>query len=98
MYDFGARLRELREAKKLTQTQVAKRLNLHKSSIYGYENNIRIPSVEVLSQLALFYRVTTDYLLGHDNRHIIYVDGLTERQLEVINLLLLEFKQGKGRA
>ncbi|CUH96552.1 hypothetical protein P22_2642 [Propionispora sp. 2/2-37] len=96
MYDFGMRLRKLREDKKLTQIQVAKRLNLHKSSIYGYENNIRTPSLEVLSQLALFYGVTTDYLLGHENRRIICVDGLTERQMEIINILLLEFKQGKA--
>jgi transcriptional regulator with XRE-family HTH domain len=45
MYDLGIRLKELRENKKVTQTQVAKRLNLHKSSIYGYENNIRPPSL-----------------------------------------------------
>lgn len=93
MYDFGTRLKELRENKKITQTQLAKRLNLHKSSIYGYENNIRTPSLEVFSQLALFYGVSTDYLLGHDNRNTICIDGLTDRQIEIINLLLLEFRQ-----
>jgi len=93
MFDFGLRLKKLRNNKNLTQTQVAKRLNLHKTSIYGYENNIRTPSIQVLSQLALFYGVSTDYLLGHDNRSIICTDELTDNQIEILNQLITEFKK-----
>lgn len=36
--DIGFRLRELRRRKKMTQAQVAKRLDLSKTVISGYEN------------------------------------------------------------
>lgn len=97
IYDVGTRLKKLRTDKKLSLGQVARRLNLHKSSIYGYESNLRTPSVDVLSQLALLYNVSTDYILGHDKRNYICVDGLTERQLEAINILLTEFKESNKK-
>lgn len=92
-FDFGYRLRNLRESKKLTQTQVAKRLNLSKTSISGYENNIKTPSLEVLSRLAILYGVPTDYILGLDNRKMLLVEGLNPRHVELITKLVAELKQ-----
>ena len=98
IYDFGERLKELRENKKLSQTQVAKRLSLTRSSVSGYENNISVPSIEVLSKMAL-YGTTTDYILGIDNRKVIVLDGLTDREAAVIqdmvSMLIIEFKSRK---
>ncbi|GHV40076.1 transcriptional regulator [Clostridia bacterium] len=92
MYDFGLRLRELREQKSLSQTQVATRLNLSNTTISGYESNTRFPSFDVLIQLALFYNISSDYLLGIENRATVNVDGLTSRQLDIINSLITEFR------
>ena len=97
MYDFGIRLRELREKKKLTQLQVAKRLNANSSTISCYEANTRFPSTDMLTQLALFYNVSSDYLLGIENRSMVCVDGLTERQIELVTSLISEFRSGKNR-
>lgn len=94
-YDFGSRLRELRGKKKLTQTQVAKRLNLSKAAISGYENNIKTPSIDVLIQLSILYGSSTDYILGLENRKMIVVDGLTEAEQDIFNALLEEFKAAK---
>ncbi|MCI1954869.1 MAG: helix-turn-helix transcriptional regulator [Oscillospiraceae bacterium] len=93
IFDFGYRLRELRESKSLTQTQTAKRLNLSKTTISGYENNIKTPSLETLTKMAVFYGVSTDYILGLENRRMIPIDGLTESQEEIMNKLLHEFQR-----
>lgn len=93
MYDLGLRLKEVRIRKKLTQKQVADRISLDTSTISGYENNIKTPSLEVLIKLALLYNVSSDYLLGIDNRPMIYVDGLAQKQVDIINDLLEEFKK-----
>ncbi len=99
VYDLGLRLKELREQKNLSQTQVAKRLSLTRSSISGYENNLAVPSIDVLSKMALLYGVTTDYILGLDNRSVIVLDGLTPREAAVIqdmvHMLIIEFKSRK---
>ena len=96
IYHFGQRLRELRETKNLSQAQVARRLSLTRASISGYENDSATPSVEVLYKFALLFGVTTDYLLGLDNRKVITIDGLTKRQEDIIqdivHTLLVEFR------
>ena len=92
VFDFGYRLKELRQKKGLTQAQVAKRLSLSKTAISGYENNIKNPSIEVLTQLSILYGVSADYLLGLENRKMLCVDDLNDQQLEVVSILLEEFR------
>lgn len=97
IFDFGYRLRELRENKNLTQTQVARRLNLSKTTISGYENNIKTPSLEVLVKLSILYGVSADYILGLENRKMITVDGLTMKQEELVKVLINEFKDANKK-
>ena len=92
VFDFGYRLKELCQKKGLTQAQVAKRLSLSKTAISGYENNIKNPSIEVLTQLSILYGVSADYLLGLENRKMLCVDDLNDQQLEVVRILLEEFR------
>ena len=91
VYDFGYRLRELRKNKKMTQAQTAMRLNLSKTTISGYENNVKTPSLEVLTKLAVLYGVSADYILGLENRRMIPIDLLTASQEEIIRRLMTEF-------
>ena len=92
VFDFGYRLRALRKKKRMTQTQVAKRLNISKATISGYENNVKTPSVDTLIQMSNLYGVSTDYLLGLDNRDMLDVDGLSERQKALLEQILLEMR------
>jgi len=58
------KLVQLRSEKKLTQEQIAKALGKTRVTISYYENNDRTPDVETLVDIAKFFGVTTDYLLG----------------------------------
>ena len=92
MVDFGIRLKTLREAKKLNQSQLAERMGITKSMISAYDNSIRMPSYGVLIKFAGLFGVSVDYLLGVDRGEVINVAGLTERQREIIAELIYEFK------
>ncbi len=92
VYDFGLTLKNLRKKKKLSQEQVAKKLNLTKSSISGYENNIITPSIDTIRAFSVLYDTTSDYLLGLEKKESIEIDGLTQRQRDIIETLILEFK------
>lgn len=92
VFDFGYRLQNLRRSKHLTQTMVAKRLKLSKASISGYENNTKTPSVDVLVKLAMFYGVSTDYLLGLNSNQI-NLDGLTSGQKRLVTELINELRK-----
>ena len=93
VYDFGYRLRELRLSKQMTQAQVAKRLNRSKTTISGYENNIKTPSIDVLVRLANLYGVTSDYILGKKKKKMLVIDGLTENEERILKALINEFNQ-----
>ena len=58
------RLRELRLARKMLQRDVAKLLNVSRSSYSLYESEKVSPPLEMLIILADLYGVTLDYLVG----------------------------------
>ena len=61
------RLKDLRVERGLTLEQLAKQTHLSKSALGSYEgDNFKDISHYALIELAKFYEVTVDYLLGHD--------------------------------
>lgn len=58
------RIRNLREDADLTQTDVAKILNIAQRTYSGYEIGSRAIPIELLSQLADYYDTSVDYLIG----------------------------------
>lgn len=95
IYDFGVRIKELREQRHLSQTRAAERLNVTRSTISAYERNTKTPRVEVLANMAILYHTSVDYMLGLENRTSLYLDDLTPRQrqtvLDIVKLLKDEF-------
>ena len=58
------RIRALREDKDLSQSDIAKMLNISQSTYSRYENgNLDIPT-EILISLSKYYNVSVDYILG----------------------------------
>ena len=64
---FSTRVKELREKAGLSMDQLAKQLGITKSRVNMWENNGTVPRMNVLVELAKFFNVTTDYLLGNDD-------------------------------
>ncbi len=58
------RIRDLREDKDLSQTEVAKVLNMSQTGYSKYEVGTNDIPTKVLIQLAIFYNTSVDYLLG----------------------------------
>jgi transcriptional regulator with XRE-family HTH domain len=63
------RLRELRDEKDLTQTEIAKMLGMSQTGYSKYETGENDIPTDVLIKLANFYNTSIDYLLGQtDNK------------------------------
>lgn len=60
---FDKKLKTLRIESNMTQEYVARRLNVARSTIAGYETKNRQPSHEKLTAIANLFHVTVDYLL-----------------------------------
>ena len=61
------RIRDLREDRDLTQSTIARYLNITQRAYSRYETGERSIPVEVLSALADFYDTSVDYLIGRTN-------------------------------
>ena len=61
---FSTRLRQLREAKGITQKELGAVFGSQKSVISNWEARQSIPRAHILSQLADSFDVSIDYLLG----------------------------------
>jgi transcriptional regulator with XRE-family HTH domain len=62
---FGKRLTEVRKVKKLSQDEVAKKLEVHGAVIGRYERDEVKPSIEVAAAIAEALEVSLDYLVGN---------------------------------
>ena len=61
-------LKELRQSKSITQSDLGKALSISPSAIGMYEQGRREPDAEILVKIADYFDVTTDYLLGRKPR------------------------------
>lgn len=95
MVNFGDKLRSLRTEAGMTQTDLAKRLNITKSVVSYYELQERTPSPDVLIQLADIFHVSTDYLLGINHKKMIDVSDLSEEDMRFL-LITIETLRKKN--
>ncbi len=65
--DYAQRIRDLREDKDLTQTDIANILKTSQSYYAQYENKKRPLPINHLMTLCKFYNVSSDYILGFTN-------------------------------
>ena len=73
----GTRLKELRERKRLTQSQLAEVLDVSQQAVGKWELDKASPDDKTLIRIANYFAVTTDYLLGYDDKPTYYTDPET---------------------
>jgi transcriptional regulator with XRE-family HTH domain len=70
---LASRLRESREKRGLTQSELAKRTGLHNQQIYKLESGISDPKGDTLTRIARELEVSVDYLVGLVNEPSEYI-------------------------
>ena len=92
MVDCSEKLKALREARGLTQQQVAQRVGISKAMISAYETASKAPSIEVLIRLSRLFGVSVDYLVCVDAPKAIDVSGLDDYTIALITSLINRIK------
>lgn len=64
MNTFATRLKELRINHGMKQSELAERFAVDQRTVSNWECGINEPNYEILIQLAKFFDVSADYLLG----------------------------------
>ena len=81
-------IRFLRTNAGINQITFADRMGVTKQCVSNWENDNVQPSIEMLVKIADYFNVTTDYLLGRDEKRLIDVSHLTDEQTAHISLLI----------
>ncbi|MYU84696.1 helix-turn-helix domain-containing protein [Ligilactobacillus salivarius] len=65
---IGQTIRDLRKQRKMSQTELAKILHVSQQTVTAWETGKAEPSSSAISNLADYFNVTTDYLLGRSEK------------------------------
>lgn len=87
MATFGKRVRECRDAKGLSQQELAKLMTTSYTVIGKYERDEMTPSIEVAKKLAKLLDTTVGYLLGEAADSNIFKDPAMLQRLNEISAL-----------
>ena len=68
---FAENLLALREYKKLTKTQAAAELGIHRETYAAYESGARVPSFAATASIAAFFQVDLSDMLQKESKEII---------------------------
>jgi transcriptional regulator with XRE-family HTH domain len=107
---LGTHIRELRDKKRLTQPELAEKIDIKRPSITAYESGNQLPPVDTLIKIANYFNVSLDFLTGRTNDHILHrliefdknkLQGLSDQEYEILSILfsavdqILEGKEPK---
>ena len=94
MIPFGQILQRLRSEKRWSQSKLAEKLGLSASQVANYEMGRRLPSLQILIDMARI-GVSTDYLLGVENetKQILDVSDLTSEEISSVSSVIDCFRK-----
>lgn len=107
--EFAERLKILRKQVKLTQAQIAEKLNISQQAYASWERGVKKPTQENLVKIAQVLDVTVDYLVGNseeksdelDNIELLFrmnSKGLTDEEKRIFKKELIEFMKERKKA
>lgn len=75
------KIKMLRNKRGITQAELAKQLGVTRAGVNAWEMGISIPSTQYIVELALFFKVSSDYLLDLPTTSTVSVVGLSDREI-----------------
>lgn len=88
---FGERLRSARKARKISQDELAKVIDVSKGTISNYENGVSFPNEEKLIKISERLNVSFDYLLGRIDDPDMTLEEYINKRSEEEDIIGLHF-------
>ena len=82
------RIKELREQRGLSQAELAHQFGVTRSSVNAWEMGVSNPKIDKLAELAQYFHVSIDFLVGLENDQTIDISLYTFDEQELIQRML----------
>lgn len=93
IYGLYEKIKNLRVHSGMSQVQLAERLGITKSAVNAWETGTNSPSLSYIIRLAQVFGVSTDYLLGVNERLTVDITNLDELQKQAVTLMIKLFER-----
>lgn len=90
------RIKQLRISSGMTQSELAKKLNITRSSVNAWEMGLSTPSTTYIVELAQLFHVSSDFLLGLSESATLDISSLSDREIQLIHELICYFREQKN--
>lgn len=84
--EIGQRIRVLRKEKRLSQEELANKLNVNTDHLGRLETGNRGMSIDLLAEISKYFTVSTDYILFGEKQN-------TDEIKEIISFVILRLKE-----
>ena len=81
---ISERIRQLREQAGYSQSMLAKKLDVTRSSVNAWEMGISAPTTQYVVAMAKLFHVSSDYMLGMESALQLSLDGYTPEETRLI--------------
>ena len=78
------RIRKLREQNGMSQSELAKKLDVTRSSVNAWESGLSTPTTQYIVALTRLFHVSADYLLGTEAEFSLSLRGYTAEELRLL--------------
>ena len=82
---ISERIKLLREQNNMTQSALARELGVTRSAVNAWEMGISVPSTMYLVELAHLFAVSTDHILGLEDRTMLDISGIDDDGIRILN-------------
>lgn len=82
------KIKELREQAGYSQSQLAKKLDVTRSSVNAWEMGLSTPTTQYVVALAKLFHVSSDYILGIEANRSVSLRGYNEDEIALVMNLL----------
>lgn len=90
---MGTRIAHLRKQAGMTQSDLAKRIHISRSSVQSWESGENVPSTDNLISLSQIFHVSADFLLELSANQTVIIDKYTDHEQELFFRLLRYFDE-----
>ncbi len=92
---IGERIRALRDKTGVSQSELARKLGVTRSSVNAWESGLSAPTAVYLVELSKFFHVSTDYLLGVESACQLNLSDFQEEEVQLLYGLIRYFEGKK---
>ncbi len=84
MYNLCERIAELRTKFGMTQAELAKRLDVTRSSVNAWELGFATPQLKHIYEMTKIFGTTVDGLLNNESKQMIDISDLTPKEQQAV--------------